>query len=162
MIQFRLVQIVQSRGRFTELDRKRRELQLLFQRCDWNRRDLRVNLVRLGLALIPAPGPVGATGQQERENQNGRHDPRVRFAVTAAALQPVRRSPGDFPKDSRDDSCHETRYQNDRAKEKTEESRHRKQRSWLKGIRSPRGNLSRFVKNRACRKRIAVCKMADA
>src|ERR1700731_3333676 len=103
-----ILQILEARRRFAELDQERWNLQLFVERRDRNGRDLSGNGARLRLALIPFPGPERAAREQEHEENLAGKKKRTPAAIevdsSEAALEPERWRPGELAERSASNS----------------------------------------------------------
>src|SRR5438105_1611779 len=121
MLRAGIFQIIEARRRFAELDRERWNFQLLVERCDGNGRDLSGNCVWLRLSLIPFPRPERSTRQQQHEENFPGKKKRTPAAIevdsSEAALEPMRRRPGELTQGGASNFSQQPREPGERANE---------------------------------------------
>src|SRR5438105_3928030 len=130
MLERRVLQVFEPRGRLAELDRQRRELQFLLEGRDRNRGDGRVNLMRFRLSLIPFPSPDRTAAEQQRAQNNDCRQNRMGAPIDMdsreAALQPYGRPIGKLAKRGSENSSEPSREPRERANQPPPEINHKK------------------------------------
>src|SRR5437588_3769921 len=130
MLERRVLQVFEPRGRLAELDRQRRELQFLLEGRDRNRGDGCVNLMRFRQSLIPFPSPDRTAAEQQRAQNNDCRQDRMGAPIDMdsreAALQPQGRPIEKLAKRGSENSSEPSREPREWANQPPPEINHKK------------------------------------